>query len=91
MTEYLKMVPLPSWWQKLELKDLAISDLFVELLSLNSKLKQTIHLDPIFATRKAVAPFSNIQSCWADQYGSIDTSNIKICLLVIISWQNILG
>ena len=30
-------------------------------------------LGPIFATRKAVAPFSNIQSSWADQYGSIDT------------------
>ena len=29
-------------------------------------------LGPIFATRKAVAPFSNIQSSWADQYGSID-------------------
>ena len=49
------------------------------------------HLIPIFATRKAVAPFSNIQSCWADQYGSIDTWNIKICPLVIILWQNILG
>jgi len=32
-----------------------------------------IHLGPIFATRKVVAPFSNIQSSWADQYGSIDT------------------
>merc|ERR1719167_274651 len=50
-----------------------------------------IHLGPIFATRKVVAPFSNIQSCWADQYGSIDTRNIKICPLVIILWQNILG
>ena len=44
-----------------------------------------------FATRKAVAPLSNILSCWADQYGSIDTSNINICPLVIILWQNILG
>ena len=32
-----------------------------------------IHLGPIFATRKVLAPFSNIQSSWADQYGSIDT------------------
>ena len=29
----------------------------------------------IFVTRKAVALLSNILSCWADQYGSIDTSN----------------
>jgi len=49
-----------------------------------------IHLGPIFATRKVVAPFSNIQSSWADQYGSIDTWNIKIRPLVIILWQNIL-
>ena len=44
----------------------------------------------IFATRKAVAPLSNILSCWADQYGSIDTSNPNTHLLVIILWQNIL-
>ena len=50
-----------------------------------------IHLGPIFATRKAVAPFSNIQSSWADQYGSIDTWNIKIRPLVTILWPNILG
>ena len=31
-----------------------------------------------FATMKAVAPFSNIQSFWPDKYGSIDTSNINI-------------
>ena len=35
MTEYMKMVPLPSWWQKLELKYLSISKLFGELLSWN--------------------------------------------------------
>ena len=46
---------------------------------------------PIFATRKAVATFSNIQSYWADQYSSIDTSNINIRPLVTILWQNILG
>ena len=40
---------------------------------------------------KAVALFANIQSCWADQYSSIDTLNIKIGPLVIILWQNILG
>ena len=34
MTEYLKMVPLPSWWQKLELKYLSISELFEELIKL---------------------------------------------------------
>ena len=38
-TEYLKMVPLPSWWQKLELKDILISELFEELLSWNSESK----------------------------------------------------
>ena len=37
-----------------------------------------------FATRKAVPPFSNIQSCWADKYSSKDTSNINISPLVII-------
>ena len=39
MTEYLKMVSLPSWWQKLELKDLSISELFEELLSWNLESK----------------------------------------------------
>ena len=37
MTECLKMVQLPSWWQKLELNDLSISELFEELLSWNSE------------------------------------------------------
>ena len=41
-------------------------------------------------TRKVVASFSNIQSSWANQYGSIDTLNIKIRPLMIILWQNIL-
>ena len=44
-----------------------------------------------FDTRKAVAPFSNIHSSWADQYSSIDTWNIRIRPLVIILWRNILG
>ena len=39
MTEYLKMVPLPSWWQKLELNDLSISELFDDLLSWNLESK----------------------------------------------------
>ena len=39
MTEYLKMVPLPSWWQKFDLKDLSVSESFEELLSLNSESK----------------------------------------------------
>ena len=39
MKEYLKVAPLPSWWQKLELKDLSMSELFEELLSLNSESK----------------------------------------------------
>ena len=39
MTEYLKMVQLPSWWQKLELSDLSISELFEDLLSLNLESK----------------------------------------------------
>ena len=47
-------------------------------------------LVPIFATRKAVALLSDTQSCWADHYGSIDTSNTNIRPLVIILWQNIL-
>ena len=34
MTEYLKMVPLPSWWQKLDLNEFPISELFEDLLSL---------------------------------------------------------
>ena len=38
MTEYL--VPLPSWWQKLELKDLSISEPFEELLSWNLESKR---------------------------------------------------
>jgi len=38
-----------------------------------------------------MAQLSNILSCWAGQYGSIDTSNINISQLVIILWQNILG
>ena len=39
MTEYLKIVPLPSWWQKIELNDLSISELFEDLLSWNSESK----------------------------------------------------
>ena len=39
MTEYLKMVPLPSWWQKFELNDLSVSELFEELLSWNLESK----------------------------------------------------
>ena len=35
MTKYLKMVPLPFWWQNLELKDLFISESFEDLLSGN--------------------------------------------------------
>ena len=38
-----------------------------------------------------MASFSNIQSSWADQYGSIDTWNIKIRSLMTILWPNILG
>ena len=33
------MVPLPSWWQKYELKDTSISELFEELLSWNLESK----------------------------------------------------
>ena len=55
---------------------------------------QTTHiwinlLGQIFATRNAVAPLSNIMSCWADQYGSRDTSNTNIRPLETILWQNI--
>ena len=51
MTEYLKVVPLPSWWPKLELKYLSISELFEELLGWNwnlSWLPPNILLAPIF-------------------------------------------
>ena len=48
-------------------------------------------LSQIFATRKAMAPFANVLPCWADQYGSIDTSKFNIGPLVIILWKNILG
>ena len=39
MTEYLKMMPLPSWWQKLDLNELSISELFEDLLSWNLESK----------------------------------------------------
>ena len=39
MTEYLKVAPLPSWWQELELKYLSISELFKELFSWNLESK----------------------------------------------------
>ena len=92
MTKFLKMVPLPSWWLKFELKDLSISELFEDLLSWNleSKLITPKNITNLNIISK-VAPFSNILSCWADHYGSMDTWNIKISSLVIILWQNILG
>ena len=39
MIEYLKMVPLPSWWQKLDLNEFPISELFEGLLSWNLESK----------------------------------------------------
>ena len=42
MTGYLKVALLPYWWQKLELKDFSISELFEEVLSLNSESKLII-------------------------------------------------
>jgi len=39
MTEYLKVAPLPFWWQKLELKVLSIYELFEDLLSWKSESK----------------------------------------------------
>ena len=39
MTEYLKMVPLPSWWQKLDLNEFPIYELFEDLLSWNLESK----------------------------------------------------
>ena len=47
MTEYLKMVLLPSWWQKLELKESSISESFEELLSWNSESKL---ITPLYIT-----------------------------------------
>ena len=51
----------------------------------------SVALGQIFVIRKAVVPFLNILLCSADQYGSIDSLNIKNFLLVIILWQNMLG
>ena len=42
MIEYLKVAPLPSWWQKFNQKELSIFELFEELLSWNSKSKLII-------------------------------------------------
>jgi len=42
MTECLKVVPLLSWWQELELNDLSMSQLFGELLSWNLESKLVI-------------------------------------------------
>ena len=39
MIEFLKIVPLPSWWQKLDLNELSISELFEDLLSWNLESK----------------------------------------------------
>ena len=39
MTEYLKMMPLLSWWQQLDLNELSISELFEDLLSWNFESK----------------------------------------------------
>ena len=39
MIEYLKMVPLPSLWQKLDVNELSISELFEDLLTLNLESK----------------------------------------------------
>ena len=47
MTKYLKMMPLPSWLQKLKLNDLSISELFKDLLSLNLESKLIF---PIYIT-----------------------------------------
>jgi len=38
-TEYLKMVPLSTWWQKLDLNEFPISELFEDLLSRNLESK----------------------------------------------------
>ena len=43
-----------------------------------------------FATREAVKLFSNILLCWADQYGRLDTLNIKICPL-LMQWAIVVG
>jgi len=39
MTKYLKIVPLPSWWQKFDLNELSISELFEDLVSWNLECK----------------------------------------------------
>ena len=39
MTEYFKMVPLPFWWQKLDLNEFPISELFEDLLTRNLESK----------------------------------------------------
>ena len=42
ITEYLKVVPIPCSWQKFDLNHLSISELFEEILSLNSESKLII-------------------------------------------------
>ena len=40
LTEYLKLAPLPTWCQNMELEDLSIAQPFEELESLNSESNQ---------------------------------------------------
>ena len=88
---------------KKEIKDghngtkIGASNIYIGVISLGNQLRSSLNNSDTdksfrsnFSTRKAVAPFLNIQSCWADKYGSIDTSIINIGPLVIILWQ-ILG
>ena len=39
MTEYLKMVPLPSWWYKLDQKNLSRTQLFEEVYIISTSVK----------------------------------------------------
>ena len=86
MKEYLKVAPPPSRWQKLELKDLSISEpseeiQFLHRIKKSIFTKQEFHCLDLQISKGCI---SLMLSCWADQYGSIDTSKTNICPLVTI-------
>ena len=87
--------PFPSYYHPLPLYSDPVPSVYHPLPSYSDSVDRfTIPQYPIvkfLLPGKAVAPLSNILSCWADQCGSIDTSNTNIGQLVIILWQNILG
>ena len=57
ITGYFKVAQLPSWWQKLELKDLSIYEPFKEVLSWNSESKV---ITPKYITGSSVCAIVSI-------------------------------